>query len=55
MLIMRTFALYERSKKVLALYIVVVVVIVTVALVSLHLKWESVPSFIFHVAHSGRW
>ena len=50
MLIMRTYALYERSRKVLAMHIVVAVVIVAVGCVSLTLdsQRESVPSLTFH-------
>ena len=36
MLIMRMYALYERSRKVLALYIVIVIVVVALACVSLN-------------------
>ena len=38
MLIMRMYALYERSQMVLALYIVIVVVVVAVGCVSLNLR-----------------
>ena len=38
MLIMRMYALYERSRKVLALCIVIVVVAVAVGIVSLNLR-----------------
>ena len=37
MLIMRTYALYERSRKVLAMYIVIVVAFMAVSCVSLNL------------------
>ena len=38
MLIMRMYALYERSRKVLALYIFIVVIVVAVACVSHNLR-----------------
>ena len=38
MLIMRIYALYEQSRKVLALYIVIVIVMVAVGCVSLNLR-----------------
>jgi len=47
MLIMRVYALYEQSRKVLALYIAIVVAMVVVGCVSLDFD-ESVPSLIFH-------
>ena len=39
MLIMRMYALYKRSRKVLAMYIVIAVVAVAVGCVSLNLRW----------------
>jgi hypothetical protein len=54
MLIMRIYALYERSRKVLAMYIIVAVVIVIVGCVSLgnqHLLSYSISDF---VVYSGR-
>ena len=52
MLIMRTVALYEGSRKVLAFYLIVAGVIIIVGWVSLHLNGESAP---FHAAYSGRY
>ena len=43
MLIMRMYALYERSRKVLAFYIVIVVVVVAVGCVSLDLRGNRYP------------
>ena len=43
MLIMRMYALYERSRKVLALYIVIVVVTLAIACVSLNLRRNQHP------------
>ena len=43
MLIMRMYALYDRSRKVLALYIVIVVVAVAVGCVSFNLRGNHYP------------
>ena len=43
MLIMRMYALYERSRKVLALYIVITVAAVAVGSVSLNLRGNQYP------------
>jgi hypothetical protein len=50
MLIMRMYALYERSLKVLALYIVVAVAILVVGCVSLHFSGKQL---IFYCSYSG--
>jgi len=52
MLIMRVYALYERSRKVLALYIVVTAIIVVMGCVSLNFS-GSVPNLIFHFSSCG--
>jgi len=44
MLIMRIYALYERSKKVLALYIVFTVIIFAVCFVSLDFSGNEYPA-----------
>ena len=43
MLIMRMYALYERSRKVLALYIFIVIIVVAVACVSHNLRGNYYP------------
>ena len=57
MLIMRMYALYERSRKVLAFYIVIGVVVVAMGCVSLNLRGNQYP--VLHliadgVVHSGQ-
>ena len=47
MLVMRVYALYEQSRKVLALYIAIVVVVVVMGCVSLNFS-GSAPNLIFY-------
>ena len=54
MLTMRIYALYERSRKVLALYIGIGVVAVIIGCVSLNLRWNHSHSIVDVLVYSGQ-